>query len=277
MQATLMRATIHVVSKRDYWPFAVAIRGRSATGGSACNRPRPQERELQRRAAELDALLAEGPRRHDELAEVLGSRWGVGPWLELVRVPPSGTWEKRRAHLFQTAERWVGPEDVGPEDGARSSRGPVPRRLRAGVAHGHRQVGWHEAARRRTGTRAAGATAIPRRGRRGTPRPSARAAAASRHARARAFPSHLGRRPPRPRTPGGRPPRGASTAHLPDDHAAVRRHVPRRRRRRRDVALRGRPHSLGAVRQARPRVPARGRRRGRATCAAPRARSQCRA
>ena len=37
----------------------------------------------------------------------------VRPWLELVRVPPSGTWEQRRAHLFQTAERWVGPEDVG--------------------------------------------------------------------------------------------------------------------------------------------------------------------
>ncbi|HEV2712101.1 MAG TPA: crosslink repair DNA glycosylase YcaQ family protein, partial [Gaiellaceae bacterium] len=26
IQATLMRATIHVVSKRDYWPFAAAIR-----------------------------------------------------------------------------------------------------------------------------------------------------------------------------------------------------------------------------------------------------------
>src|ERR687898_1891879 len=26
IQATLMRGTIHVVSKRDYWPFAVAIR-----------------------------------------------------------------------------------------------------------------------------------------------------------------------------------------------------------------------------------------------------------
>jgi len=26
VQATLMRATIHVVAKRDYWPFAVAVR-----------------------------------------------------------------------------------------------------------------------------------------------------------------------------------------------------------------------------------------------------------
>ena len=59
--------------------------------------------------------MVEGPRRHEELVEVVGRSWGmVGPWLDLVRVPPSGTWEKRRAHLFQTAEGWVGPEDVDP-------------------------------------------------------------------------------------------------------------------------------------------------------------------
>ena len=40
----------------------------------------------------------------------------VGPWLELVRVPPSGTWEKRRANLFQTAEAWIGGEDVDVDD-----------------------------------------------------------------------------------------------------------------------------------------------------------------
>ena len=61
--------------------------------------------------------MATGPRRHEELVEVAGRSWGmVGPWLELVRVPPSGTWEQRRAHLFQTAERWVGPEDVALDD-----------------------------------------------------------------------------------------------------------------------------------------------------------------
>ncbi len=61
--------------------------------------------------------MATGPRRHEELVEVAGRSWGmVGPWLELVRVPPSGTWEQRRAHLFQTAERWVGPERVEVDD-----------------------------------------------------------------------------------------------------------------------------------------------------------------
>jgi hypothetical protein len=118
IQATLMRSTIHVVSRRDYWPLAAAIRGAQRDWWLRVHTPRPDERELERHAEELRALMADGPRRHDELVEVVGRGWGmVGPWLDLVRVPPSGTWEKRRAHLFQTAERWVGPEGVG-EDAA---------------------------------------------------------------------------------------------------------------------------------------------------------------
>jgi Winged helix DNA-binding domain len=119
VQGTLMRETIHVVSRRDYWPLAVAIRAAQREWFLRTRKPRPDERDLERNAAALRALLADGPRRHDELVEIVGRTWGlVGPWLELVRVPPSGTWEKRRAHLFQTAEAWVGPEDVD-EDEAR--------------------------------------------------------------------------------------------------------------------------------------------------------------
>jgi hypothetical protein len=33
----------------------------------------------------------------------------VGLWLDLVRVPPSGTWERRRADLYAAAEDWLGP------------------------------------------------------------------------------------------------------------------------------------------------------------------------
>jgi hypothetical protein len=42
---------------------------------------------------------------------------GVGMWLDLVRVPPSGTWERRRADIYAAAEDWLGPPDVSPEDG----------------------------------------------------------------------------------------------------------------------------------------------------------------
>lgn len=117
VQASLMRATIHVVSRRDFWPFAVAVREGHRDWWLRVRKPRPDERELEAAAVELRELMATGPRRHEELVEVAGRSWGmVGPWLELVRVPPSGTWEQRRAHLFQTAERWLGPEDVEPEE-----------------------------------------------------------------------------------------------------------------------------------------------------------------
>jgi hypothetical protein len=117
IQGTLMRATIHVVSRRDYWHFAVALRAPQRDWWLRVHKPRPDERELEATADRLRALMAVGPRGRNELVEVVGGGWGmVGPWLELVRVPPSGTWEQRRAHLFQTADRWVGPEDVGVDD-----------------------------------------------------------------------------------------------------------------------------------------------------------------
>ena len=117
IQATLMRQTIHVVSQRDFWPLAVAVRAAHREWMVRVRRPRPDERVLARTVKQLRAAMTAGPRRYGELDEITDRRWhDAGPWLELVRVPPSGTWEKRRAHLFQTAEHWVGPEDVGPND-----------------------------------------------------------------------------------------------------------------------------------------------------------------
>ena len=117
VQATLMRQTIHLVSKRDYWPLALAVRASHREWVLRVRKPPRHERELERTAGEMRAALADGPRRYDELDEITKGRWhDVGPWLELVRVPPSGTWAKRRAHLFATAEAWLGPETGTPED-----------------------------------------------------------------------------------------------------------------------------------------------------------------
>jgi winged helix DNA-binding protein len=107
IQATLMRGTIHVVSKRDYWPFAVAIR--AAQREWLVRAWKVTEPELERQADQLRLLLAEGPRRAEEL-KAAGRTWD--PALALVRVPPSGTWERRRANLVELAERWVGPENA---------------------------------------------------------------------------------------------------------------------------------------------------------------------
>src|SRR6188768_2580437 len=112
IQATLMRGTIHVVSKRDYWPFAVAIR--AAQREWLVRAWKVTELELERQADQVRLLLAEGPRRAEELKAV-GRTWD--PALSLVRVPPSGTWERRRANLIELADRWVGPEN-SPKDEA---------------------------------------------------------------------------------------------------------------------------------------------------------------
>lgn len=108
-----MRGTIHVVSERDYWPFAVAIRDPQREWMFRTRRPRPEERNIERAVRRMRASMESGPRRYDELNELTDREWhNAGSWLELVRVPPSGTWDRRRAHLFQSAENWVGPEDV---------------------------------------------------------------------------------------------------------------------------------------------------------------------
>ena len=113
VQATLMRITIHLVAQRDFWPFALATRAarrelwlRSMRGGT----DEAQMRELAARVRER--LTASGaPISRQELDALVGKPHaiGVGQWIDLVRVPPAGTWERRRADLFAAAEDWVGP------------------------------------------------------------------------------------------------------------------------------------------------------------------------
>ena len=128
VQATLLRATIHLVSRDDYWPFAVAIRASRRAWWLRVNRvtdPRP----LQAAARKLREALADGPLRWKEVQQLLGENArGVGIYLDLVRVPPSGTWERRRADLYTAAENWLGPEDVGEPE----ARDLVVRRYLAG-------------------------------------------------------------------------------------------------------------------------------------------------
>ncbi len=62
--------------------------------------------------------LAESTLSRAELEELLGQRLGLAAfWADLVRVPPSGTWERRRADLYALAEDWVGPESASEDEG----------------------------------------------------------------------------------------------------------------------------------------------------------------
>jgi hypothetical protein len=115
VQATLLRSTIHLVSRADYWPFALATRavrraswlratpdapGAAAMAGAA--------RALRRRLERDDVL------RRAEIEQLVGKQraQGAGLWVDLVRAPPSGTWERRRADLYALAEDWIGPPEV---------------------------------------------------------------------------------------------------------------------------------------------------------------------
>jgi hypothetical protein len=108
VQATLMRATIHVVSRADYWPLQIAIREEQRAWLRRVQKP--DERQMRSVARRLRRMLADGPRTQREIADA--GLWlpGVGLWAPLVRVPPSGTWERRRADLYGLAEDWLGPE-----------------------------------------------------------------------------------------------------------------------------------------------------------------------
>jgi hypothetical protein len=119
VQGTLLRSTIHLVSAADYWPFALAIRDARREWYLRVSRNAPGADELAEAAQRLRASLADGPLRRTEIDRLLGARLGgpVGAWLEMVRVPPSGTWERRRADLYAAAEDWLGPPKVTADEG----------------------------------------------------------------------------------------------------------------------------------------------------------------
>jgi hypothetical protein len=115
IQGTLMRVTIHIVSARDYPLLTEAVRRSRREWWRRVARERSLDPEAWDRVAALvREALAHGPRRRSELIETLvaaGYRkeiWeGVGLVVDMVRVPPSGTWERRRADDYGLAEDWV--------------------------------------------------------------------------------------------------------------------------------------------------------------------------
>jgi hypothetical protein len=114
VQGTLMRSTIHLVSARDYWAFAEGI-GPSRqewwhqTWGREFSRS-----EMDGIARKVDRKLAGRvwPRKDlDALMQSHSTTVWSGAWVPLIRVPPSGTWKRRRADLFQRAAEWIGESD----------------------------------------------------------------------------------------------------------------------------------------------------------------------
>ncbi len=119
VQGTLLRSTIHIVSPRDYWHFAAGIGpsrqqwwvGRHGRGHRVA--------DLDAVAAKLRRELAGRTWRQRELNALLREKGSIrtGAWVELVREPPSGTWEHRRADLFRLAAEWLRPVQVSEDEG----------------------------------------------------------------------------------------------------------------------------------------------------------------
>ena len=118
IQATLMRTTIHIVSRREFWPYAMGVRQARRTWALRAAGAAADEAEMIAAADRMRAALADGPRTVKELGE-LGSGFvgHLGLWVDLVRVPPSGTWQRRRADRLALAELWVGPPDATEAEG----------------------------------------------------------------------------------------------------------------------------------------------------------------
>jgi hypothetical protein len=112
-QGTLMRATIHLVSAADYWPIAIGVRrGRREAWLGASYRKDYSAAQMSAAAKKLRKALGDDTMGRKEIHELLGSDSvvtnGVNMWLDLVRVPPSGTWERRRADLYAVSDQWLG-------------------------------------------------------------------------------------------------------------------------------------------------------------------------
>jgi hypothetical protein len=114
---TLMRVTIHLVSARDYWPFAEGVR--EARRRIMVKNTPYDENHFVAGAKRVRSAIAGTTMTTAEMRQLLGERGGyisAGYWIDLVRVPPSSTWERRRADIHALAEEWLEPVDVDPDD-----------------------------------------------------------------------------------------------------------------------------------------------------------------
>jgi hypothetical protein len=119
LHGTLMRVTIHSVTASDYWPMVAGIRRSRQKWVLLVTTRQRGDLNLARAGEELRAVLADGPLRSREVTRAMLERgyppqavgWG-SLWVDVVRIPPSGTWERRANDLLELSDRWLPPDSA---------------------------------------------------------------------------------------------------------------------------------------------------------------------
>ncbi|SHK86777.1 Winged helix DNA-binding domain-containing protein [Pseudonocardia thermophila] len=135
VQSWAMRCTIHMTSAADHPVLCAAVREarRAWWRRTVIGRQEVTEDDLVAAAGAVRGYLAAGPLKQAEIQRRLAEDgfgkavWpGVQLWVELVRVPPAGTWEQPRAHLYGLAP------DPDPEPDVAAARAHLVRRYLRG-------------------------------------------------------------------------------------------------------------------------------------------------
>jgi hypothetical protein len=121
VRASMMRATIHLVTARDFVtlrPVVQPVLEREVYGNSTYGKDRLAQLAVAEVLAAGRMLLEEKPRTAAELRRLLGPRWpdrdpaalayAVRGLLPLVHVPPRGVWGQGGPVALTTAEAWLG-------------------------------------------------------------------------------------------------------------------------------------------------------------------------
>jgi hypothetical protein len=121
VRASMMRATIHLVTARDFLtlrPVVQPVLERDVYGNATYGKERLAKLDVDAVLADGRMLLGERPRTAAELRPLLGPRWPdrdpaalayvVRGLLPLVHVPPRGVWGQSGPVAFTTAEAWLG-------------------------------------------------------------------------------------------------------------------------------------------------------------------------
>ncbi|GEL26358.1 hypothetical protein PSU4_53120 [Pseudonocardia sulfidoxydans NBRC 16205] len=121
VQAWMMRCTIHMVSRADYAPLTAAVRLPRRGYWMRLHKAHPEERFVEASAL-VRRRLEDGPATQAELAATLTGAGldralfpGTQLWTDMVRVPPAGTWDTPRAHVYGLAAAHLGAAAPGPE------------------------------------------------------------------------------------------------------------------------------------------------------------------